>query len=88
MLDTNSGRIVEVVLRSPEPMVRAPDGQSLSTSWPVWDSQEVVFDPDWEGIACAVTITRDTEPMVCLYAQRNLPRVHRLLIGSGSSFRF
>ena len=88
MLDTKSGRIVEVVLRSPEPMVRAPDGQSLSTSWPEWDSQEVVLDPDGEGTACAVTITRDTEPMVCLYAQRNLPRVHRLLIGSGSSFRF
>jgi hypothetical protein len=80
LLDTKSGRIVEFVQRSPKPVVWAPDDQSRSTSWPVWEFQETVLNPNGQGSACAVSITRDSEPMVRLYAEQNLPRLRRLLV--------
>jgi hypothetical protein len=80
VLDTKSGRLVEIMQRSPQPVVWAPDDQAALPSWPSWEFQEIVLSPDGEGTACAVSITRDTEPMVRLYAKQNLPGVRRLLI--------
>jgi hypothetical protein len=80
VLDTKSGRVVEVVQRSPSPVVWAPDDQLVSPSWPTWEFQEVVINPDGHGSACSVSISRDTEPSVRLYASQNLPSLRRLLV--------
>ena len=80
VLDTKSGRVVEVVQRSPRPVVWIPDDQPISRSWPAWEYQETLLKPDGHGTACAVSITRDTEPMVRLYASENLHGLRRLLV--------
>jgi hypothetical protein len=80
VLDTKSGRIVEVVQRSPRLVIWAPDDQPVSASWPAWDFQETVLNADGHGTACAVSITRDTEPMVRLYARESLAGLRRLLV--------
>lgn len=80
VLDTKSGRFVEVLQRSPRPVVWAPDDQATAPSWPTWKFDETVLDPNGQGTACAVSIARDTEPMVRLYANQQLLGLRRLLI--------
>lgn len=80
VLDTKSGRFVEFLQRSPRPGVWAPNDQATSPSWPSWEFDETVLDPNGQGTACAVSITRDTGPMVRLYANEKLRRLRRLLV--------
>ena len=80
VLDTKSGRVVEVVQRSPKPVVWAPDDQTISPSSPTWEFQETVLNPEGQGTACAISISRDAEPMVRLYVSQNLSGLRRLLI--------
>jgi hypothetical protein len=80
VLDTKSGRLVEVVQRSPKPTIWAPDDAPVVPSWPAWDFEETLLNPDGKGTACAVSISRDTEPMVRLYGSKELPTLRRLLV--------
>ena len=80
VLDSKSGRLVEFLQRSPQPVVWAPDDLSISPSWPNWVFEETVLDPDGTGTACAVSITRDTAAMVRLYAEQKFQGVRRLLV--------
>ncbi len=80
VLDTKSGRIVEIEQRSPMPKFWAPDDHPLSPGWDNWEFAEIELDASGQGTACAVCITRNAEPMVKQYAQQNLPGLRRLLV--------
>ncbi len=80
ILDTKSSRAVDIVQRSPQPVVWSADDGPARADWPAWVFDEVLLDPSGEGTACAVSVTRDTQPMVRLYAQQRLPCLRRLLV--------
>lgn len=90
VLDTKSGRVTEIVQRAPTRIVWSPSDRPLSPSWPTWVFEEEIISPGGEGTACAVSITRDTAPMVRQYAAQQLHGVRRLLfarlnVGNGQS---
>lgn len=80
VLDTKSGRVTEIVQRSPTPVVWASDDRPASPSWPAWVFEEEIVSAEGQGTACAVSVTRDTAPMVRQYVAQKLPGVRRVLI--------
>lgn len=80
VLDTKSGRITEIVQRSPTRVVWSPNDRSPSPSWPAWVFEEEIVSPEGQGTAYAVSITRDTAPMVRQYVAQKLPGLRRVLI--------
>lgn len=83
VLDTKSGRVTEIVQRSPKPVAWAPDDQPASPSWSAWIFQEEILSPEEQGTACAVSVTRDTAPMVRQLISQKPPNIRRLLIAQG-----
>ena len=80
ILDTKSGRVVELEQRSPVLKIWAPDDQPLQSDSPTWAFDEHELDPDGEGTACAVSVTRETEGAIRHYLQANQLKFRRLLI--------
>ena len=80
VLDTKSGRVVEIEQRSPMLKVWAPDDQAATPDWTKWEFVDSELKPDGHGTACAVSVTRDAESAVRHYIQRNLPNLRRLLV--------
>ena len=80
VLDTKSGRIIEIVQRSPTRVVWSPNDRPPSPSWPTWVFEEEIVSPEGQGTACAVSITRDTALMVRQYVAQKLPGFRRVLI--------
>ncbi|MCA8318606.1 SAVED domain-containing protein [Burkholderia cepacia] len=78
VLDTKSGRIVEIEQRTPAPKVWAPDDGGAHTA--VWEFEEFILDPDGQGTACGVSITRDVSPAMRGYVATKLQGLRRLLV--------
>lgn len=80
ILDTKSGRQVELEQRSPVLKIWAQDDQVLAANAPGWVFEEHELDPDASGTAWAIGVTRDTKGAVKQYLQENQIKVRRLLI--------
>lgn len=80
VLDTKSGRLVELEQRSPVLKIWSPDDQKLPDDSPTWEFEEYELDPDGQGTACAISLTRDTVGAVRHYVQENQPKLRRLLM--------
>ncbi|WP_349742961.1 SAVED domain-containing protein [Roseateles cavernae] len=84
ILDTKSGRQVELEQRSPVLKIWAPDDQQLAEDSPGWVFEEEELDANASGTACAVSITRDATAAVKQYLQENQVKVRLLLIAKPS----
>ena len=82
IMDTKSGRIVELEQRSPTLKTWAPDDQELLSGSPVWEFRESELEGDGDGTAYAISITRDTEAAVRRYVGDKQLRLRRLLIAN------
>ncbi|MBX9964169.1 MAG: SAVED domain-containing protein [Burkholderiales bacterium] len=80
VLDTKSGRLVELEQRSPVLKIWAADDQTLTSDTTTWEFQEHELDPTGHGTACAVSVTRDTEGAVRHYVHANNLKFRRLLL--------
>jgi len=84
VLDTKSGRQVELEQRSPVLKIWAPDDQKLAADSPDWVFNEEELNASASGTACAVSVTRDAAAAVKQYLQENGVRVRRLLVARPS----
>lgn len=80
VLDTKSGRVVELEQRSPVLKIWAPDDQQLPDDIYTWEFEEHELDPNGQGTACAISLTRDTVGAVRHYVQESQPKFRRLLV--------
>lgn len=71
VLNTKSGRLVELEQRSPNLKVWAPDDEPVSADQPAWDFSKIELDPSGSGTAIAVSLTRDAEAAVKRYLSSN-----------------
>jgi hypothetical protein len=72
ILDTKSGRIVELEQRTPNAtVVWAPDDASPSPAWPGWNFAEYDLETGGSDVAVAVSLTRSTETDVRRYVHGN-----------------
>lgn len=79
VLDTKSGRVVEIEQRSPNRKIWAPDDEPISSAWPSWQFEIVGVDAGAQGIAVAVCITHDVLPNVQEYLSKHEP-VRQILV--------
>ncbi len=84
VLDTKSGRIVELEQRSPTLKIWAPDDEKLKDDRPTWSFEEHELDSEGQGTACAISVTRETEGAIRHYLQTNNMRFRRLLLARPS----
>lgn len=80
ILDTKSGRVVDLEQRSPILKLWAPDDASMSPDWPGWEYEEIAVNPTGQGMAWALSITHDTQAAVRSYLQADGPDVKRLIV--------
>lgn len=80
ILDTKSGRQVDLEQRSPVLKIWAQDDQPLADDQALWIYEEHILDENAGGTACAVSVTRDTTGAVKQYLQESQTKVRRLLI--------
>lgn len=80
VLDTKSGRLVEIEQRSPDRRIWAPDDAAIANDWLDWEFSLRELSADGTGIAIAVSLARDVEPKVLQYLQSNHPRMRKLLV--------
>lgn len=84
VLDTKSGRLVELEQRSPTLKIWAPDDQPVSVENPHWEFHEEELDASASGTACAVCLTRDAAVAVKQYVQEAGLKLRRLLVARPS----
>jgi hypothetical protein len=82
VLDTKSGRLVELEQRSPTLKIWSQDDAAIVDMSLGWDFHEYDLDPTGSGTACAVSVTRDTEGAVRQFLQDNAPGFRRLLVAT------
>lgn len=80
VLNTKSGRTVEIEQRSPSRVVWAPDDSEPQTSWPEW--QVALYDLPGAAseIAVAVCLTHDVEPNVRAFLEAQSQPIRSLLV--------
>lgn len=80
ILDTKSGRVVELEQRTPAAtVVWAPDDVVPSPDWPEWNFAEYDLGTGGNDVAVAVSLTRSTEAEVRRYVRGN-QAIGRLLV--------
>lgn len=79
ILNTKSGRIIEIEQRSPTPKVWAPDDSAPSPDWATWISKADELDPRANDVAVAIGLTHDVEPQVRTYLSTSNLAVRSLL---------
>lgn len=84
VLDTKSGRVLEVEQRTPLTTLWAPDDQQPNAAWNAWDFRTSVLRSDRPDVAVAVALNRDIEAAVTRYVEQRLPDVGRLLVARPS----
>lgn len=85
VLDTKSGRLVELEQRTPVLKVWALDDETLSAAHSTWEFEEYELDPEGQGTACAISVTRDTEGAVRHYIEHCRLKLRRLLVARPSA---
>ena len=85
ILNTKSGRVVEIEQRSPARVVWSPDDLSPSPVWPDWDITVQVLTTDRPDMALGVALTQDVEPKVKEFVTARLPTVGRLIVARPTS---
>lgn len=85
VLNTKTGRIVELEQRSPARQIWAADDTEWNPAWPDLVFEEVIIDTARREIAVAVAITHDVVSDVSAYVERSLPKVGRLLVARPSA---
>ncbi|MDC7817364.1 SAVED domain-containing protein [Pseudomonas sp. BLCC-B112] len=85
VLDTKSGRLVELEQRSPVLKIWAADDEPLSSMHSTWVFEEHELDPEGEGTACAISVTRNTEGAVRHYLGHSGLKLRRLLVARPSA---
>ena len=80
VLDMKSGRRVEFEQRSPARSFWAADDRSPDPSWAGLETEVIEVDPGESEIAVAGAITHDIAAEVRAYAQRELPRVGKVIV--------
>lgn len=78
VLNTKSGRLVELEQRTPAIKIWAPDDDA-TTSFTPWQFSEVDLDPHGSGLAFAVSVTRDTEADVRRYLSAHRLQLRKLV---------
>lgn len=83
VLNTKSGRLVEMEQRSPAAKIWAPDDESVSPEeLRTWEFRELELDPKGSGVAYAISITRDTMAAVQHYINANQLAFRKLVIAA------
>jgi hypothetical protein len=82
ILNTKSGRLVEMEQRSPIPKVWAPDDAPLTQDLCGWQFAEVALDADGAGTAFAVSLTRDTGAAVRRFIGDSRLKLRRLVLAA------
>jgi len=82
VLNTKSGRVVELEQRSPTRQLWAHDDRPLTPDLPSWEYVEHELDSNGVGTACAISVTRDTEAAVRRYISQSGPRIRRLILAA------
>lgn len=82
ILNTKSGRLVELEQRSPVLQIWAPDDCAVDSSHPVWSFESIDLDSSGSGTACAVNITRNTTGAVRHFIQQNNLGLRRLIVAT------
>jgi hypothetical protein len=80
ILNTKSGRLIEIEQRTPNRKVWAPDDVARSDDWPGWELTSHELDPRGTGIAVAVGLTHDVEPKTREYVSVHIQRLRKLLV--------
>lgn len=78
VLNTKSGRLVELEQRTPVIKIWAADDDTTS-AFAQWQFSEVELDPLGSGVVFAVSVTRDTEADVRRYLDTNQLRFRKLV---------
>jgi hypothetical protein len=88
VLNTKSGRLVEIEQRTPDRVVWSPDDRPEGPDWAAWDFSRESLDDAKSDIALGIGLTHDVGPKVRDYAVANLPTVGTLMLarptGGGS----
>lgn len=79
ILNTKSGRVVEIEQRSPDRVVWSPDDYTSTPDWPRWDISAEIMDGNLPDLAVGVSLTQDVGPKVNEYIKANLPTVGTLI---------
>lgn len=82
VLDTKSGRRVEIEQRTPSRAVWAADDTAVDASWPRWQFETTDIDATRRGLAVAVSLSRDASVDVKAFIASSLPDVGRLLVAA------
>lgn len=82
VLNTKSGRRVEIEQRSPDRMVWAADDAPVDPAWPGWDFEVEQLSAESADIAIAVGLSRPIVADVEAFIRTSVPNVGRLLVAS------
>ena len=80
VLDTKSGRVVEIEQRTPTRVLWSPDDSPTSADWAGWDVASFNVDSGGRDIAVAIGITHDVEPKVRVFLDARLHAIRSLLV--------
>lgn len=79
VLNTKSGRVVEIEQRTPDRKVWTADDEPQSSDWPMWEFSTHDLHVEGNGIAVAVGLTHNVEPKVREHVRANLSGIRQLL---------
>jgi hypothetical protein len=80
VLNTKSGRLVEIEQRAPDRKVWAPDDAVVFRDWPDWEIAVHELEREGSGIAIAIGLSRDVAVKVSEYVASNLPGLRKLVV--------
>jgi hypothetical protein len=85
ILNTKSGRTVEIEQRSPSRTIWAPDDHTPVDSWPTWNVAREEFGGAGPGFAIAVSLTHNVVPSVKAFINQSSLAITALIALSPSS---
>jgi hypothetical protein len=85
ILNTKSGRTVEIEQRTPSRTIWAPDDLTPAASWPTWNVAREDFVDRGPGLAVAVSLTHNVEAGVRAFINQNSLPVRAFIMLSPST---
>lgn len=80
VLNTKSGRIVEIEQRSPHPIVWSPDDRPIDPNWPEWDIKIEPLPGGGRDIVVGIALTQPLETKVREYQKMHIPQASTLVV--------